>query len=612
MSSFPSVPKPEGGRAPQEAAPTTQPSASRPVAWVDFAAPCEGAEPVRGVFVHPFAVHQARRPEEVVAVLQAAEAAARTGRWCVGYVAYEAAPAFDPAFEVHEPATGGLPLAWFAEFEALEPWPTAAGHVGYEPLHWASRLGAEAFARNIARIHQAIADGEVYQINYTAPWTTSFQGDPLALFHALLRAQPHSYAACLDTGAGHVLSLSPELFFDWRDERLLARPMKGTAPRGETPEEDLRRAEGLRTHEKERAENLMIVDLIRNDLSRLAEAHSVRVPRLFHTQAWPTVWQMTSDVVCRTRPGTTLVDVFRALFPCGSVTGAPKVRAMHWIHRLETEPRGVYCGAVGLLQPGGVATFNVAIRTVEVGGQQARCGIGSGITADARAAAEYEEWRVKRGFLERAARPFQLLETMRVSAGQVVRWAYHRARLERAARHFRYPWDADRVEREVSAAASILREGRLRLLLGADGALALEPGPLPVTPPRPVVVLAFEPIDGSSEFVRHKTTRREHYERLALEEPAVFDTLLWNARGELTEFTRGNVAVRIEGQWYTPPESCGLLPGVMRQSLIDAGKLLPRVLRREDLRRAQGLAFVNSLRGWVDVTLEDRTVRQRR
>ena len=252
----------------------------------------------------------------------------------------------------------------------------------------------------------------------------------------------------------------PELFFDWRGDRLLARPMKGTAPRGATPAEDAAQSGFLRTAAKERAENLMIVDLLRNDLSRLAEPHSVRVPRLFHTEAWPTVWQMSSDVVARTRAGTTLADVFAALFPCGSITGAPKVQAMRLINALEPEPRGIYCGAIGVVQPGGAATFNVPIRTLALRGlgdaAQVRCGIGSGITADATADGEWNEWRHKRAFVDRASQAFELLETLRLEDGAFIDVEAHLARMEEAVRV------TSRSLRRWNAFGALPRSTRLR------------------------------------------------------------------------------------------------------------------------------------------------------
>ena len=301
----------------------------------------------------------------------------------------------------------GRPLAWFAVHEppAGAAQSSFAAQAGEAPrVFWQPGLERAAFDAAIARIHAAIAAGDCYQINYTAQLAGRLLGDAQALFAALRRAQPGGYVACLDDGVEQVLSVSPELFFDWDGERILTRPMKGTAARGATPAQDAALAQAMRASPKERAENVMIVDLLRNDLSRIALAHSVRVPRLFHAEKLPTVWQMTSDVEARTRPGTGLADVFAALFPCGSITGAPKRQAMRLIRELEPGPRGIYCGAVGVVRPGSApgrvhATFNVPIRTVVVRGDELRCGIGSGITADARAEAEWQEWAAKRAFL---------------------------------------------------------------------------------------------------------------------------------------------------------------------------------------------------------------------
>ena len=397
-------------------------------ALIDFANPYDAAAPrLRHAFAAPRALWVARTPDEVHAVLAAVQAAAQQDAWCVGFVRYEAAPAFDAALTTH--AADG-PLAWFAVHDAPLPWPAQVAHPAtpaHPPaLHWQHLPERAAFDQAFAAIAQAIARGESYQINLTAQLRGRWQGaagldtsstassaaSPTttrsaarALFAALQRAQPGGYAAWLDAGEEQVLSVSPELFFDWQGTHILTRPMKGTAARGATPTEDAARAAALRASPKERAENVMIVDLLRNDLSRIAEPHSVQVPALFRTEALPSVWQMTSDVLARTRPGTGLADVFAALFPCGSVTGAPKVRAMQIIRALEPGPRGIYCGAIGVVRPantadGGIhATFNVAIRTVVLRAGEARCGIGSGITADATAEGEWQEWQHKRAFL---------------------------------------------------------------------------------------------------------------------------------------------------------------------------------------------------------------------
>ena len=558
--------------------------------------------PLRCAFGTPRQTLVAHSPAQVRPLLEAVQALARQGRWCVGYLRYEAAAAFDPALAVHE-ADG--PLAWFGVHDAPQAWPELDAD-GTALAQWHEGLSRAAFDQGMAEIHRAIADGELYQLNYTAQLHGELQGAPRDLFMALRRAQPGGYAAFIDTGDEQVLSVSPELFFDWDGERILARPMKGTAPRGATSAIDATLAAQLRASAKERAENVMIVDLIRNDLSRVAQPFSVRVPHLFRLEALPSVWQMTSDVEARTRPGTTLADVFAALFPCGSITGAPKVRAMRMIRALESGPRGVYCGAVGVVRPGGAATFNVAIRTVTVQRGAARCGIGSGITADATAEGEWQEWRHKRAFLERASQPFELLETLALQDGVLRDASEHLARLARAAAHFGYPLDAARVEASLRQLADAHRQGlwRVRLRLDAHGqvqaevhAMAAASAPVRLA----LAPTAFEAAD--SEFVRFKTTRRAHYDAVAPSVPGVFDTLLWNRHGELTECTRGNVAVRLDGRWVTPPLRCGLLDGVGRARCLREGRLVEAVVRVEDLPRASGLAFVNSLRGWLDAVL---------
>lgn len=594
-------------------------------ALIDFVDPLDSAAPrLRHAFGPPCAVLAAHTLAEVRPLLDAVQAAARQGQWCVGYVAYEAAPAFDAALAAHAPDG---PLAWFAVYDQALPWPADdAGAQGDASVQWQASCSREAFGASVAQIQQAIADGELYQVNLTAPLIGQWTGEPpanaaRALFAALQRAQPGGYAAFIDTGDAQLLSVSPELFFDWQDVgegegegdggRILARPMKGTAARGDTPALDAAQAAALRASPKERAENVMIVDLLRNDLSRIAQPFSVRVPALFHTQALPSVWQMTSDVQANTRAGTTLADVFGALFPCGSVTGAPKVRAMQMIRTLEPAPRGVYCGAIGVVRPGrpdqGIrATFNVPIRTVAVQSNQLRCGIGSGITSGALADAEWQEWRDKRKFLERASQPFDLLETLALEGGQLRHLNEHLQRLATAAAHFAYPWDgvkAGRCLRELAQAQSQAdSQGlwRVRLLLDVRGNARAEAFAIDASPAQVRLQLADRPLPEShSEFVRFKTTRRAHYDAFTPTAPGVFDTVLFNAQGEITECTRGNVAMRLDGQWVTPPLTCGLLPGVGRALALCEGRLVEAVVRLEDVSRVQVWAFVNSLRGWI-------------
>ena len=591
------------------------PPGIRPTALIDFRSPDDGVAPLRLAFGAPRERLRAMSLDEVAPVLARVHALALAGAWCVGYLCYEAAGAFDEAFETHAPSDPSRPLASFAVYDAPLPDVAAFESDDTATVRWTGGPQRDAFDSTIAEILRAIADGEVYQVNATAPLTGVLQGAPLALFAALRRAQPDAYAAYLDFGTradvdDRILSVSPELFFDWRAGRLLARPMKGTAARGATPAEDAAQSAFLRGAAKERAENLMIVDLLRNDLSRIAEPHSVRVPRLFHTEAWPTVWQMSSDVVATTRPRTTLADVFGALFPCGSITGAPKVQAMRLIHELEPEPRGVYCGAIGVVQPGGAATFNVPIRTLALRDDGAtthvRCGIGSGITADATAPGEWDEWRHKRAFVDRASQSFELLETMRLEEGRFVDVEAHLERMTDAARHFAFASSAASARAALEGLRAAHASGcwRVRLLADRAGAARAEAFALaPTQSPVRVRVAGRALVGSDGEFVRFKTTHRAHYDAFAPTDDGVFDTLLWNERGELTEFTRGNVAVRIDGRWLTPAARCGLLQGIARARLLGEGVVEEAILTRDDLARADGVAFFNSLRGWVAASL---------
>ncbi len=572
---------------------------------IDFcAADTDPRTALKAAFDTPRQTLVAHTIAEVRPLLDAVQALSNEGFWCVGYVRYEAAPAFDPAFQVH--AADG-PLAWFGVYEQALDWPEEDAQAE-AVVSWHSDITRARFDQQMQDIHRAIAAGELYQVNYTAAIEGALQGDALALFGAMRRAQPQGYAAWLNTGFEQVLSVSPELFFDWHAGHLLTRPMKGTAPRGTDAADDEALRQKLLNSPKERAENVMIVDLIRNDLSRVAQPFSVKVPSLFQIQTLPTVLQMVSDVQALSRDGTTLADVFTALFPCGSITGAPKVQAMQMIQALEPQPRGIYCGAIGVVRPGGHATFNVAIRTVTVRATRARCGIGSGITADATANDEWQEWRHKRAFLERASQPFELLETLRLEDGHWRDAPAHLARMARAAAHFGYPFRPQQIAQALQHCVLTHPKGlwRVRLLLAAHGEPSAQVMALPMSPTHVVLQLgqtAFEAAD--SEFVRFKTTRRAHYEAVAPTTPGVFDTLLWNRHGEITECTRGNVALLLQGRWVTPPLRCGLLDGIARAHYLHTHRLVEACVRVEDLPRVQALAFINSLRGWLDARLQD-------
>ena len=536
---------------------------------------------------------------DVIPLLGQVERHARQGRWAVGMVAYEAAAAFDQAFQTLPPLED-IPLAAFAIFDAPSEAEEETLNAGFDCSHWHSDTPSSGFRKKVQCIRKGIAGGAYYQVNLTTRLRANFKGDPRAFFESLCEAQPGAYALFLDFRDWQIASVSPELFFAWSPAtaEIVARPMKGTAPLSQS-------AADLRASAKDRAENLMIVDLLRNDIARVAHQGSVRVPKLFTIDNFATLRQMTSTIVGETLPDADLAQIFAALFPCGSITGAPKIAATQAIAALETSPRGAYCGALGVVQPGGAALFSVGIRTVTIANGEAECGIGGGITWDSDPAEEHGECQIKRRFLLRASAAFDLLESIKLEDGAYWLLERHCDRLQRSAEHFGFPFDIEAVNRALQGTAeqNPTASYAVRLLLSRRGNITIETRPLPFTPGHPSVALAETAISSDDEFLHHKTTHRAVHEAHAPKSAGIFDTLLFNERGEITEFTRGNVAVELDGRFLTPPESSGLLPGTLRAELLAQGKLIERVLKHDDLRRAKALWFINSLRGFFPVRL---------
>ncbi len=553
----------------------------------------------------------ARRLDEVEGVVAEAERLALAGCWVTGFVAYEAAQAFDAALQVVA-SEGCLPLAMFAVYDA----PIEVGNSGAESADswrgtpWRMDENFSQVEAGINAIRAAIAEGEYYQINYTGRLRSQGVGDGAAFFEALRLTQPSGYCAHFEHEDWQVLSVSPELFFDWRaDEQsptLTTKPMKGTAPRHVSAEADAAAATALRASVKDRAENVMIVDLLRNDMARVAVTGSVDVPKLFEVEGLPTAWQMTSTVQCVTRPSTSLVDIFRALFPCGSVTGAPKVAAMRAIAALESSPRGAYCGAIGLIRPGGHATFNVGIRTVTLNSKSgmAECGLGSGITWESSVREEYAEWLVKRRFLLRASAGFELFETLRLEVNGYELLERHLSRLQASAEHFGFPLSVKSmmVGFDEVRAAHPGGTWRVRLVLDCHGAIRTQCRALEVTETNLQVMLAKTPVDSADEFLRHKATQRSSYDEHELA-AGFYDVLLWNERDEITEFTRGNVVIELGGKLLTPSLNCGLLAGTLRAEMLARGEIEEAIIHRDDLQKATGIWFINSVRGMLAVRL---------
>ena len=553
---------------------------------------------LRGAFLAaPIAVHSATNVDAVADVVAAAEAAAADGHWVVGGLTYEAGSAWDPAQVTHATTRE---IARFEVFDG-EPsaWPTSAPAPAVD---WfpAGGFGSLTPAEAITAVQRHIAAGDCYQVNLTSRMTTPARGDLYDRFATLADAQPGGYAVFL-RGAG-VASVSPELFFhSLPDGRLVTQPMKGTAPPTG--------AEDLRNSPKDRAENLMIVDLLRNDLARVCQPGTVAVDALFELVRLPTLWQLVSTVSGRRRHGVGLVDVFAALFPCGSVTGAPKIRAMSVIRDLETRPRGWYCGSLGVLRPGGEAIFNVAIRTVEEHDGWTTCGIGSGIVADSEPAAELAEWRTKTRFL--GGRPLAALETMLVEDGRFPHLERHLHRLAHTDADLGLGIDVAAARDRLAQVAAEFPSGRRRVRLTArDEGLSVEVSAMMETPLPVRLAIAREPLDVEAlhPVIAHKTTWRAHYDRLRHLAPhGAFDVICHTPDGVVTETTLGNLALELDGRWVTPSAAAGLLPGVERAHWLASGRLVEAEVTLADLDRATGFALLNGVRGWLPAVLMDGT-----
>ena len=561
-------------------------------------------------------------PDEVEFALEEVEAGLAAGLHVAGFFAYELGYCLEPKLKRLLPGDGSVPLLWLGLFRAPRPlddsgtraWLQSRGADGKAAisgleLSWTRADYDDAFAR----VQDYIAAGDVYQINLTLKYRFDFAGDPIALYAALRRKQRVAYGALIHTGALDVLSLSPELFFRREGKHISARPMKGTAPRGRTPREDSRLKTWLAVDEKQRAENLMIVDLLRNDLGRVARIGSVEVTDLFTVETYRSVHQMTSGISAELRSDMGLKDMLRALFPCGSVTGAPKVRAMEIIRELEGEPRGIYTGAIGLIAPSGDAQFNVAIRTVVLAGQAGEMGIGSGIVADSKVESEFDECLLKANFLTKLDPPFELIETIRFEKAHGFHLLErHLARLQSSAAHFAYPFSREAVLAALEAEAARIEApvALVRLLLAEDGAMAVTSSAITLPTKETVWRFAISDrrLDEKDPFFYHKTTRRQFFEQELERQKALTgcdEVVFLNSKGELTEGTRTNLFVELDGRLFTPALACGLLPGTLREELLD----LPRaaaseaILAPQDLLAADRIYLGNSVRGLVRAEL---------
>ncbi|CAA9510299.1 MAG: Para-aminobenzoate synthase, aminase component [uncultured Sphingomonas sp.] len=542
----------------------------------------------------------ARSMAEVLPALARLQEAVRGGAHAAGCLAYEAGYALDPALAAHA-RVGAGPLLWFGLFGGYEPvdastWlPAAGGARASPPL---PRMAQGRYLAAAARVREQLYAGDFYQANLTFGCDLRAVGNPLALYARLRGQSAAGWGGVLRHPEGWLLSLSPEQFFTLRDGLMEARPMKGTAPLSTPPE-------ALRDDPKQRAENLMIVDLLRNDLARVAEPGTVRVPELFAVETYPTLRQMVSRVTARLRSGFDAVDVLRTIFPCGSVTGAPKIAAMRALRQLEPEPRGAYCGAMGWIEPGGDAAFNVLIRTLEIALDpgRARLGLGSGLVVDSVGVDEWRECLTKGAFVTRSCPPVDLFETMRFDPREgIVELNRHLDRLGAAAAALGFRYDRHAIRNELQAATFGRRQpGMARMMLSPTGTVAVElkaigkPEQLPVP-----VALAQLPVERDDYRLRYKTTDRTFYDE-ARRAGGAYETLFVDPDGRLTEGTFTSLFVERGEKLLTPPSSRGLLPGVLRAKLIDEGRAEEADLTPADLH--DGFYIGNIVRGLIPARL---------
>ncbi len=545
-------------------------------------------------FRDPVAILIAHTPKQVLSLLETLQQQIDQHHlYAAGFLSYEASCAFDPGFAVK---TTPFPLAWFGLYlkpEAIKLPPPSPS----QSLHWTPSITRPQYQQAFDQVKSYIRQGLTYQVNLSFRLNAQFQQNPWQYFNQL--AQNAQYGAFIETPDWAICCASPELFFHQNNHEIHCRPMKGTVPRGLTHDGDRLLAQWLRNSEKNQAENIMIVDMIRNDLGRVAQLGTVKVTNLFNIEQYPTLWQMTSSVQCLTQ--ATLSEIFQALFPCASITGAPKLQTMKIIAELEDIPRKIYTGTIGFITPNRTSQFNVAIRTVLINknDQTAEYGVGGGIVWDSQATDEFEECLTKAKILTDQQPKFSLLETLLWTPEKdYFLLDLHLKRLTASAQYFTFPIDQSTVHNYLKAIAQTLptQPQKVRLLLSPQGTLTHESIPLTQTHTPLRVCLASSPVDSTNVFLYHKTSDRQIYTQAQQQCPGYDDVILWNENGELTEFCTGNLVVELDRQWYTPPLECGLLAGTFRAWLLDQGIVQERIIRVKELASCSRVFLVNSVR----------------
>lgn len=558
---------------------------------------------LRHLFTEPIKELKTRDLDQVEALLKEVETYQEAGFYAVGYISYEAAPAFEKKFAVHPAPLMGEYLLYFTIHEEVETLPFPEDYEAVElPANWKEEVEAPAYQKAIETIHHHIRQGDTYQVNYTVQLSQELEADPLAIYNRLVVEQKAHYNAFIQHDDVSILSISPELFFEQDDRLLTTRPMKGTTHRGLTNQADLKEAAWLEADPKNRAENMMIVDLLRNDMNRISEIGSEQVTHLCQVEQYSTVWQMTSTIESRLRAEIDLVQTFRALFPCGSITGAPKISTMEIIHKTEKAPRGIYCGTIGILLPKGKRIFNVAIRTLQMQGDQAIYGVGGGITWDSKWESEYQETKQKSAVLYRQEPRFELLTTGRIHKGELTFLEQHLTRLREASRYFAYPYDEPKLLKELQEELAHLESNldyRCRIALQKNGTFHLVITELTDLPASYLQAqLTEQKLDLATPFTYFKTSQRDHLSQSDHEQ------IFHLPDGTLLETTIGNLVLEIEGQLYTPPAHLPLLDGIYRRHLLETQQVEEKLLTLNDLTDADRIYACNAIRGLYELDFQ--------
>ena len=558
---------------------------------------------LRHLFTKPIKELKTRDIDQVEALLKEVETYQEAGFYAVGYISYEAAPAFEKKLAVHPAPLMGEYLLYFTIHQEVETLPFPEDYEAVDlPANWKEEVEAPAYQEAIKTIHHHIRQGDTYQVNYTVQLSQELEADPLAIYNRLVVEQKAHYNAFIQHDDVAILSISPELFFEQDDRLLTTRPMKGTTRRGLTNQTDLQEAAWLEADPKNRAENMMIVDLLRNDMNRISEIGSEQVTRLCQVEQYSTVWQMTSTIESRLRAEVDLVQSFQALFPCGSITGAPKISTMEIIQKTEIAPRGVYCGTIGILLPRGKRIFNVAIRTLQMQGTKAIYGVGGGITWDSKWEGEYQETKQKSAVLYRQEPRFELLTTGLIHQGELSFLEQHLTRLREASRYFAYPFDEPKLLNDLQeelAHVDPSLDYRCRIALQKNGSFQLTITELTDLPASYLQAqLTEQKLDLATPFTYFKTSQRNHLAANHREQ------IFYLPNGSLLETTIGNLILEIEGKLYTPPAYLPLLDGIYRRHLLETQQVEEKLLTLKDLKNADRIYACNALRGLYELDFQ--------